>query len=103
LNSVGWYLSLSGHAAEALKASEKAVKFVTLDPTTKDDLAIVLDTRGLARALTGDKQGAIKDFEAYINSDNPLARKDERQQWIVALRNGQNPFTPEVLEKLWTQ
>ena len=100
-NVVGWNFGLSGHAAEALKASEKAVELATKgkDPS----LAVIRDTRGLVRALTGDKQGAIKDFEAFISSDMPPALKASRQQWVVALRNGQNPFTPEVLAELRTE
>ena len=100
-NAVGWNFGLSGHAAEALKASEKAVELATKgnDPS----LALIRDTRGLARALTGDKQGAIKDFEAFISSDRRPELKASRQQWVVALRNGQNPFTPEVLAVLRTQ
>ena len=100
-NVVGWNFGLSGHAAEALKASEKAVELATKgkDPS----LALIRDTRGLARALTGDKQGAIKDFEAFISSDMRPELKASRQQWVVALRNGQNPFTPEVLAELRTE
>ena len=99
-NHVGWAASLGGHAAKALKASEKAVEL-----TAKEDpsLAGRRDTRGLARALTGDIQGAIEDFEAFIGSDAKPALKAQRQQWVDALRKGQQPFTPQLLKKLWSQ
>jgi hypothetical protein len=68
-----------------------------------DRLAAYCDTRGIARALTGDIQGAIKDFEAAITSTSNVLNKKQkaqRQQWIDALRKGQQPFTPEVLKQL---
>jgi hypothetical protein len=53
--------------------------------------------------LTGDTAGAIADFQAFIDwdtLDNFSAYKAKRQQWIDALRAGQNPFTVEELERL---
>ena len=57
------------------------------------------DSRGLARALTGNFQGAILDFKFYIENSksNDIV---ERQQWITELEAGKNPFTPEVLSAL---
>jgi tetratricopeptide (TPR) repeat protein len=96
-NNVGWSFSLGGHAAQALIASEKAVE---LDPHNGE----ILDIRGLARALTGDTQGAIKDFEAAIASDSFREElKTQRRQWVDALRKGPQPFTPQLLEKLRSQ
>ncbi|MDJ0689527.1 MAG: hypothetical protein QNJ41_13555 [Xenococcaceae cyanobacterium MO_188.B32] len=60
-----------------------------------------LDSRGLARALTGNIQGAIDDFQEYVKSPHRAERyKSKRQQWIEALKKGENPFTDEVLEDL---
>jgi len=62
------------------------------------------DTRGLAKALIGDTQGAIEDFEAVIASDmTPREIKAQQQEWVGALRKGQQPFTPQLLEKLRSQ
>ena len=98
-----WVGVLYNQAAEILFASEKATHS---DP----DWPIYRDTRGLVRALTGDLQGAIDDFEfvtkklstsGYASSHRSLHYgADEQQVWLEALRLGQNPFTPEVLEAL---
>ncbi|MEQ9548299.1 MAG: tetratricopeptide repeat protein [Coleofasciculus sp. G3-WIS-01] len=58
------------------------------------------DSRGIARALTGDKQGAIEDFQAFIESTNWEEGKKQRQGWIDALKAGKNPFTEEEIEEL---
>lgn len=69
----------------------------------------VHDSRGLARALTGDVQGAITDFEALVSWEafgiqgGPAvssATRQQRTEWIEALRSGRDPFTPDVLEAL---
>jgi tetratricopeptide (TPR) repeat protein/energy-coupling factor transporter ATP-binding protein EcfA2 len=99
-NDVGWWYSVGGHPEKAVVPSEKAVKLAESDSTL---LGYCLDTRGLVRALTGNKQGAIEDFEAAIVSPVYLSQKDfiaERKEWIEALRKKQNPFTAELMEKL---
>ena len=100
-----WFGSLHNQAGEILFASEKATH-------SNPDWPIYRDTRGLVRALTGDLQGAIDDFEfvtkelstgGYGNPYRSLhqgADEQQRQVWLEALRLGQNPFTPEVLEAL---
>ncbi|MEO1067611.1 MAG: tetratricopeptide repeat protein [Cyanobacteria bacterium J06638_6] len=60
----------------------------------------IIDSRGLARALTGDTQGAIADFQAFVEWTNNEDSKAQRQEWIEALKQGENPFTPELLEDL---
>jgi len=76
-----------------LNACEQAV---ALEPENNG----IRDSRGLARALTGNITGAIEDFQAFINSTNDKDMKAQRQRWIDALRAGQNPFTPEELQSL---
>jgi hypothetical protein len=100
-----WVGVLHNQAAEILFASEKATHS---DP----DWPIYRDTRGLVRALTGDLQGAIDDFEfvtkqlskggygSIHRSLSSSADEQQRREWLEALRLGQNPFTPEVLESL---
>jgi len=99
-NKIAWNVTLGGNAAKGLEAGEKAVRL-----TAEGDhlLAGYRDTRGLARALTGDTQGAIEDFEAFIASDVSQTRRGQRQEWVNALRKGQQPFTPQLLETLWSQ
>ena len=62
--------------------------------------AYILDSRGLARALTGDTAGAISDFQAFVDWTDNDKWKAERQKWIDELRAGKNPFTEEVLKGL---
>ena len=85
--------SLHQSAKEVMFACEKAVKLASNDGKFRD-------SRGLARALTGDYQGAIADFEAYIAQTSDKRGKAQRQLWVQALRGGKNPFTKEELKKL---
>ncbi|NES78123.1 MULTISPECIES: tetratricopeptide repeat protein [Okeania] len=60
----------------------------------------ILDSRGLARVLTGDYQGAISDFQVFVDLVEDGEEKAKRQSWISALKKGENPITSEVLENL---
>jgi WD40 repeat protein len=93
-NALCWFGSLWGYAADVLDACDKAV---ASDP----NYAEIRDSRGLARALTGDFDGAIEDFQVFVDwwATNE-EEKAQRQRWIEALRAGEIPFTPEVLEAL---
>ncbi|MBN3897857.1 MAG: ribosome assembly protein 4, partial [Nostoc sp. NOS(2021)] len=84
--------SLQKQAADVLPACEQAVALV---PDGKNR-----DSRGLARALTGDTQGAIEDFEAYIAQTEDKDSKAQRQRWVKDLRAGKNPFTDAEIKKL---
>jgi hypothetical protein len=91
---VCWYGSLDGRPRDVLPACERAV---TLAP----DDGSVRDSRGVARALTGDLVGAIDDFTAFVawahqdaTRATQAARRDE---WIAALRGGRNPFDAATL------
>ncbi|MDZ7957817.1 MAG: tetratricopeptide repeat protein [Aulosira sp. DedQUE10] len=95
-NSLCWDGSLHGYAADVMFACEKAV---TLAPTDGG----IRDSRGLARALTGDTKGAIEDFQAFIQSSDDSKQKSQRQGWVNALNAGKNPFTESELEKLRQQ
>ncbi|WP_434685928.1 NACHT domain-containing protein [Pseudanabaena minima] len=91
-NQLGWFGSLHNRANDVLFACDKLV-----------ELGDSADTRGLARALTGNLTGAIEDFEAAINSGE-LEEEilEKRQRWLEVLKSGLNPFTPEELEALRT-
>ncbi len=96
LNSICWVSCLHGYAKNFLFICEKAV---TLDPDKK----IYQDSRGLARVLTGDLAGALEDFQAAVDSGALNYSNDVKQRrlrWIEALKSGNNPLTPEELEKL---
>jgi hypothetical protein len=61
---------------------------------------IIIVTAADWRALTGNFAGAIEDFQAFVDATDDEDAKAQRQQWIEALQNGENPLTPEVLEQL---
>ncbi|MCH2047616.1 MAG: tetratricopeptide repeat protein [Trichodesmium sp. ALOHA_ZT_67] len=88
-----WYGSLYQKAADVMFACEKAV---ALSPKDGD----IIDSRGLARALTGDIEGAIADFQAYVDWTSNEEKKAQRQEWIKALQAGENPFTDKLLKEL---
>ncbi|XWK91185.1 MAG: caspase family protein [Phormidium sp.] len=93
-NTLCWNGSLYRSAKEVMFACENAVKLAPKDLSIRN-------SRGVARALIGDKTGAIEDFQAYANS--PEASKEDkaqRQGWIKDLKAGKDPFTDEVLQKL---
>ncbi|NER07497.1 MAG: hypothetical protein F6K17_35490, partial [Okeania sp. SIO3C4] len=92
-NTLCWYGSLNNQAQDVMFACENAVK---LSP----DDGNILDSRGVARALTGDYQGAIEDFQVYVDSIGDGEEKEKYQGWIETLKKGKNPFTSEVLEDL---
>ena len=64
-------------------------------------MQVFLAVADLLEALTGKTQGAIDDFQYYVNNSDRLEKnKAERREWIKALEKGENPFTDEVLEEL---
>ena len=93
-NNLCRYGSLNDSAKEVMFACEKAVK---LAPNN----VYIRDSRGIARALTNDKPGAIADFQAFVNSPGISKEyKEQRQGWIKDLKAGKNPFTDKVLQEL---
>jgi tetratricopeptide (TPR) repeat protein len=92
-----WYGALFGHAAEVMDSCDRAIE---LSPPTEGWGYLL---RGFARALIGDRQGAIADMTEGLARWHEYESKYARQrqpwdQWLVALKAGQDPFTPEVLE-----
>ncbi len=85
--------SLWERAADVLFACERIVE---LEPQN----GAYRDSRGLVRALLGDTEGAVEDFELYVNWVGDERLRAQRQGWIDALGAGRNPFTKELLERL---
>jgi WD40 repeat protein len=96
-NLLCWDGSLSGYFVEVGAFCERAV---TLAPENGN----YIDSRGLNRALQGNFEEAIEDFEyAVIWLRNNLADEElikKRELWISTLREGINPFDAEMLEDL---
>ena len=93
LNSLCWSGSLYGYAKDVLHYCEQAV---TLEPNNEN----FRDSRGLARALTGNFEGAILDFQYFVDHSTLSDYITERQQWIKDLQENKNPFISEVMDKL---
>ncbi|NEP84960.1 MAG: hypothetical protein F6K39_46790 [Okeania sp. SIO3B3] len=87
------YGSLNNQAEDVIFACENAVE---LSP----DNGFIQGSRGLARALTGDYQGAIEDFQVLVNSLEDGEEKAKIEGWIETLKKGENPITSEELDKL---
>jgi tetratricopeptide (TPR) repeat protein len=95
-NVVCWLGSLDGLAETVLPACERAVE---LEP----DDGGYRDSRGLARALTGDYAGAIEDFQFFVEWGRGQRSKemlDKRRDWIQRLEADRNPFDEATLEAL---
>ena len=60
-NSLCWNGALAGFARDVMSACERAV---ALAP--EDSAGECRDSRGLAKALTGDNRGAIEDFKGFV-------------------------------------
>ena len=83
-------------------STEKPVKELndTIVPNVDKLSRSIINSRGLARALTGDIEGAIADFQVYVNWTSNEEKKTQRQEWIKALQAGENPFTDKLLKEL---
>ncbi|GBO55044.1 high-affnity carbon uptake protein Hat/HatR [Pseudanabaena sp. lw0831] len=104
-NSICWRGSIAGKAREVLSDCDKAIEL-------SNDNGNYRDSRGLARAITGNIEGAIEDFQEFLkwldisskwNDSDKAKYRTKRQRWIEELRAGKHPseiFTKEVLEQL---
>jgi tetratricopeptide (TPR) repeat protein len=100
-NSLCWYGSLAGKASEVMEACQRAVE-------THEEHGGYRDSRGVARALVGEKEGAIEDFRYYIQwgkttGKRPQSRIQQRVQWIRQLKAGGNPFDQQTVRSLLSQ
>lgn len=99
-NALCWYGSLYGHAAEVMPACARAVELAPNDGALRD-------SRGLARALTGDRAGAIEDFRFAVKwfGERGLYEKygRTRETWVTELEAGRNPFDEETLQRLLSE
>ena len=96
-----WSASLYGFVDLVFSTCESAVELAANDGESHD-------ARGLARALTGDYEGAIEDLQFTVqwwqgNANEDESYEDEiseRQDWITELEAGRNPFDEETLQAL---
>ncbi len=98
-NNLCWDGSLYGYAKEVLFACEKAIDFDSGNGYYRE-------SRGLARVLTGDYEGAIEDLEITLEwgqNTSPSQSKEwlrDREKWIEVLKDNRNPFDDETLKEL---
>jgi tetratricopeptide (TPR) repeat protein len=88
-----WWGALGGFPEMALPVCEQAVRL-------RPDAGAARDSRGLAKALTGDYEGAILDFQAFVDSDDSkliAGARPLREHWIEQLKEGENPFDAATL------
>jgi len=89
-NTLCWFGTLSQQTEQVLNACEQAVLL-------SDGDVFYRDSRGVARAMTGDIEGAIADFEVFVQEYHDDALVAQRQAWIDMLKAGENPFEDEAL------
>jgi WD40 repeat protein len=96
-NNVCWYGSLNGYAETVMPACDYATANAPGSPNYRD-------SRGVARALTGDFEGAIADFQSFVEWTQLYGGYDAdgtlREKWITQLTAGQNPFDADTLAAL---
>jgi len=84
---------LWNQAESVLEACDRAVSLSDAHPEARD-------SRGMARALTGDLAGAAEDFQAYADWTADEDSRLARFEWIEQIENGEQPLTEEVLTSL---
>ena len=96
-NDLCWVGALKGGASVVRAACDSAVKLAP-------DNAEIRDSRALARALLGDRDGAIADWRIFIAADAPAARRKQRQDWVRRLEAGERfTLTTGLRRELLTQ
>lgn len=93
-----WNASLFGYAADVMEVCERAVS-LSADAALYPGDFLARESRGLARAMAGNQDGAIEDFQTCVERTKNKEKKAMYQEWIKALQSGENPFTQKWLEK----
>jgi len=104
-NHLCWFGCLVGRAKDVLFAGERAVELERKgyqEPYVDHGLRIhdYRDTRGLAYALTGNFQGAIDDFQSYVDNTKDSQSRSQRAGWIESLKTGKQAFSSKLLGEL---
>ncbi len=101
-NHVCWNGALNGFAELVLPTCTLAV-----ESAPEVVRGMYFDSRGLARALTGDTRGALDDFKTFLTwaaeGRTFEPHRQKRRAWVFALEKGQNPFDAATLRSLRTE
>lgn len=96
--------TLKGFAKKVLPICEQSVEMALDQKLNQDYLSDFYSNRGMARAMTCDFEGAIEDFNFYVNAEknDPLKASfvQERQRWIGELENKNDPFDIDTVVKV---
>lgn len=96
-NQICWYGALWERGQDVLAACERAISIAP-------EIGAFYGSRGVARAQSGDSDGAIKDFmiaSSWWEQNNPESPwADLHKEWMRTLSAGGNPFDPETLARL---
>jgi WD40 repeat protein len=102
-NMLCWQGSLRGLAKDVLFGCDNAIAAALREGRNKY-AQLYTDSRAVARALTGNVEGAIADLETFVKwckEDGECGEAlQRREQWLDQLRHGGNPFDTQTLEAL---
>lgn len=94
---------LTGDPSEVMDSCDRSIELSPEHLPT--DRGVAYDRRGFARALIGDREGAIADFEKAASLLGPgewrgytTDQQQAREHWLEELRAGRDPLTEEELE-----
>jgi tetratricopeptide (TPR) repeat protein len=83
-NELCWAAVKHNYAKQALEVCDAAVQ-------SDADSWMARDSRGVARVLVGDTNGAIGDFEFYVQKSDRTDSVEQRKRWIANLKSGWRP------------
>lgn len=99
-NYICWYGNLLGFAEDVAYSCDNAV---SLAGDSQEKISY-LDSRGINKALRNDFEGAIADFQTFVDFFDSLPGYENyvamRISWIRSLNANENPFDAETLEEL---
>ncbi len=98
-NQVCWFGSLDRLPKVVFPACQRGVELAP-----EDSKGYYYDSRGLAHALLKEYKEAIADFEVFVKWSKETRQQEslrsKREQWLVDLKAGRDPFDDATLENL---
>jgi hypothetical protein len=101
-NALCWHGASHGQAKDVISACDNAVE-AARKKGSRLPPDFYRDSRAVARAVIGDKEGAIADFVAYLDwckRSRCGPQTSRRELWVRELRSGRNPFDEATLASL---